>query len=107
LVTACVHDPNVAEAAIAEGITDAISLGRPLIADPDYVNKLKEGNAAKIKKCAKDNACWFGVEFALPARCSVNPEVGRERFNPKYHQLQGFRGKKMYPYLLRERGKGV
>jgi len=107
LITTSVHDPKLAEQAVAEGITDIISLGRPLIADPDFVNKVKEGRIKDIRKCNKDNACWLNFEFGLPGRCTVNPEVGRERFNPKYHQLQGFRGKKMYPYVLRERGKGV
>lgn len=107
IVATSVHSPDLAEQAIAEGWTDIIALGRPLIADPNFVNKVKENRVKDIRKCIKDNACWLNFEFGLPGRCIVNPECGRERFNPEYHQCEGFRGKKMYPYILRERGKGL
>lgn len=105
IITTSIHEPKVAEEAVREGWTDIISLGRPLIADPDYVNKVKENRTKDIRKCVKENYCWLNFEFGLPGRCLVNPEVGRERFNPKYQLIEGFRGKKMAPYIMRERGK--
>ena len=36
-------DPDMALEALENGETDMISLGRPLLADPDYVNKLRSG----------------------------------------------------------------
>ena len=39
-------DPDMALEAIEKGETDMISLGRPLLADPDYVNKLRKRQEA-------------------------------------------------------------
>lgn len=36
-------DPDLASKAIRDGVCDVISLGRPLLAGPDYVNKLRAG----------------------------------------------------------------
>ena len=42
-------NPDMASEAIADGTCDMISLGRPLLADADYVNKLRSGNIARIR----------------------------------------------------------
>ena len=44
-------DPDMALEAVEQGICDMISLGRPLLADPDYVNKLRRGDIADIRPC--------------------------------------------------------
>ena len=82
ILTASVHSPDLAEEALQEGITDMIGLGRPLVADPDIPNKVKEGRVADIVKCKKDNLCWVGFDLCLPGRCSANPELGREKYKP-------------------------
>ena len=43
--------PEIAEEAIQEGYADFICLGRPLIADPNWVNKLLEGRPEDIRPC--------------------------------------------------------
>jgi len=79
-----VHDPDAVDKAIREGMCDMITHGRPLIADPEWVNKVKEGRAGEIVKCKKDYLCVLRLIQGLPSRCSVNPNLGRERYMPEY-----------------------
>ncbi|WP_220184203.1 oxidoreductase [Thermoactinomyces mirandus] len=44
-------NPDMALEAIEDGTCDLISLGRPLLADPEYVNKLRSGKLADIRPC--------------------------------------------------------
>lgn len=83
-----VQDPAMAEEAIQQGKADMISLGRPLIADPEWPNKVKEGRIEEIMKCRLDYHCFYRLRWGLPARCTVNPNVGRERFIAEYSQLK-------------------
>ncbi len=100
--TPSVHSPELAEEAIAKGWTDVIGLGRPLVADPDIPRKVQENRVADINKCKKDNLCWVGFDLCLPGRCSANPELGREKYNPKYILTEGFKGAAMLPYVCRK-----
>lgn len=102
ILTASVHSPDLAEEAVAKGWTDMIGLGRALVADPDLPNKVKEDRVADITKCNKDNLCWVGFDLCLPGRCSQNPQMGREKYNPRYLLTEGFKGAKMLPYVLRK-----
>ncbi|MHC3130283.1 MAG: NADH:flavin oxidoreductase [Candidatus Bathyarchaeota archaeon] len=79
VITPSVHDPFVAERVISEGETDMIALGRQAIADPDWPNKVKEGNVDKIRRCKRDNMCFTTY---LATRCSTNPEIGFEQYQP-------------------------
>ena len=79
-----VHDPEMADDAIKEGMCDMITHGRPLIADPEWANKVKEGRVDEIVKCNRDFLCVKRLTQGLPSRCSVNPDVGRERYMPEY-----------------------
>jgi 2,4-dienoyl-CoA reductase-like NADH-dependent reductase (Old Yellow Enzyme family) len=47
----------VAERIIREGIADYISLSRPLIREPDLVNRWKSGDTGKAR-CLSDNLCY-------------------------------------------------
>lgn len=44
-------DPDMASQAIINGTCDMVSLGRPLLADPDYCNKLRSGRMDEIRPC--------------------------------------------------------
>ena len=81
-----IHDPDMAEAAVRNGSTDMVALGRQLLADPDWANKVKEGKVDSIVKCDRDNKCIMRFFFGLPVRCPLNPNLGRERFMPEYYQ---------------------
>lgn len=72
--------PENAEAAIAAGEADFAGIGRGLIADPEWVNKLRSGNRADIRPCIRCNAmCVGNALFAQALGCAVNPQVGFER----------------------------
>ncbi|MBC3797470.1 FAD-dependent oxidoreductase [Acetobacterium tundrae] len=72
-------DPDIAAEALADGKLDAVGLGRPVLADPDYPNKLKNGDIKDIRPCL---GCHDGcIERKLMGgrgSCSVNPECNRE-----------------------------
>ena len=61
------------------------SLSRALIADPDWPKKAREGRFDEINRCIFCYTCIKSIVFeGKPVRCSRNPEVGWERFLPKY-----------------------
>lgn len=105
VLTPSVHSPLLAEEAVINGWTDMVTLARPLLADPELPNKVNENRVNEINRCKKDSYCWVTELLRLPRRCSVNPELGREKFNPKYQIREGFRGEKMLPHVLREFSK--
>lgn len=77
-----IRSPKQAELQLEDGIQDFISLGRPLIADPHWVNKVSAGNESLIKRCV---CCLYCFESMMHnaykyshGHCSVNPFVGRE-----------------------------
>ena len=71
--------PKMAEEAVARGQADAVGFVRALIADPDMVNKHREGRTAEIRFCAWDNmGCVYRLNQSKPITCVQNPRVGRE-----------------------------
>ena len=72
------HDPRNAARAVAERHGDLVMLARPMLADPDYARKLREGRGDAIVTCDRDNYCMRRMVFGMPVRCSVNPAMGRE-----------------------------
>ncbi|WP_440193209.1 oxidoreductase [Anaerocolumna jejuensis] len=74
-------DPDMALDAVQNGICDVIDLGRPLLADPDYCNKLRSGRSEEIRPCISCQEGCMGrvAEYAL-INCAVNPQAARERF---------------------------
>lgn len=67
--------------ALEGGIIDGIGLGRALLADPDYVNKVKEKKTSDIKPCiACHKGCLEKILTGQKASCAVNPEVLNEGF---------------------------
>ena len=71
-----IKDPESAERILAAGQADFIGLGRSLIADPEWPVKAKKGRLEDIRPCLVCNEYCIGK---VPAACSVNPIVGRER----------------------------
>ena len=96
VITPAIHNPEKAEAAIKEGKTDMVSLCRPLIADPEWVNKVADGEEQKIKKCIRCLACLRRTRKGLGLRCEVNREVGQERYIAKYYRTTAPFRKKYY-----------
>lgn len=74
-------DPDMALEAIENGTTDMISLGRPLLADPDYVNKLRAGKVKDIRPCIScQEGCMGRIQEYSALNCAVNPQACRERY---------------------------
>ncbi len=75
-------DPDMALEAIESGVTDMISMGRPLLADPDYVNKLRAGKVKDIRPCIScHEGCMGRIQEYSMLNCAVNPQACRERYN--------------------------
>jgi len=73
-------NPDMAAQAIADGTCDMISLGRPLLADPDYVNKLRAGKTNLIRPCIScQEGCMGRIQEYSMLNCAVNPQACRER----------------------------
>ena len=81
------HDPETADSALREGKIDMVSLSRALIADPMWAMKAKEGRADDITRCIFCYNCLRTFTSGAGTKCSVNPEVGWERFNREYHPI--------------------
>ena len=74
-----INAPEVAEALIASGAADLVSMARPLLADPDFALKAREGRADEINTCiACNQACLDPIFTERTASCLVNPRAGRE-----------------------------
>ena len=73
-------DPNMAAMAVKDRACDIVSLGRPLLADPDYVNKLKSGKQKSIRPCLScQEGCMGRIQRYSMINCAVNPQCARER----------------------------
>lgn len=71
------RDPAVVEKVLASGDVDIVGMGRGLIADPEWVNKVKNGEEDMLRKCISCNVGCAGNRIGVnrPIRCTVNPAV--------------------------------
>ena len=75
-------NPDIALEAIENGTCDIISLGRPLLADPDYVNKLRSNKLESIRPCIScQEGCMGRIQHYSMLNCAVNPQACREKDN--------------------------
>ncbi len=71
--------PAEADGILERGEADAVTLVRALIADPDWVNKVRDGRAEEIRACTGCNqGCYGNLTQGYPITCVTNPSVGRE-----------------------------
>ena len=74
-------NPELALKAVDDSVCDIISLGRPLLADPDYVNKLRTGKTSDIRPCLScQEGCMGRIQEYSSLNCAVNPQACREIF---------------------------
>jgi len=75
-------EPQLAEQVVANNIGDFVSLGRPLFADPQWINKAVKGDNRKIIKCIGCVNCFMENDrweiFPPQRSCTVNPANLRE-----------------------------
>lgn len=73
-------NPDMASASIENGDCDIVSMGRPLLADPDYVNKLRSNRYDEVRPCIScHEGCMGRIQEYSMINCAVNPQAARER----------------------------
>jgi 2,4-dienoyl-CoA reductase (NADPH2) len=74
-----INDPGQAEALLAAGDADMVSMARPFLADPEWVAKARAGRADEINTCiACNQACLDHTFRKKTASCMVNPRAAHE-----------------------------
>ncbi|TRW47973.1 NADPH-dependent 2,4-dienoyl-CoA reductase [Aliidiomarina halalkaliphila] len=74
-----INTPEIAEDILANNEADMVSMARPFLADPDFVNKAAAGKADRINTCiACNQACLDHVFENKRASCLVNPLAAYE-----------------------------
>ena len=70
-----IREPEVANRILEDGEADLIAIGRGLIADPEWVNKVQFGNTDDINRCISCNNGCTATLGDEPIRCSINPAL--------------------------------
>lgn len=74
-----INTPEVAEQIIADGEADLVSMARPMLADPEFVNKARQGLRKQINVCIGCNqACLDHTFSGRRSSCLVNPQACHE-----------------------------
>jgi 2,4-dienoyl-CoA reductase (NADPH2) len=74
-----INMPGEADALVARGDCDLVSMARPFLADPDFVAKAASGRTDEINTCIACNQACLDHTFANKrATCLVNPRAGYE-----------------------------
>ena len=72
-------NPDMALQSLEDGDCDIISLGRPLLADPDYCRKLRCGKVDEIRPCIScQEGCMGRIQNYSMLNCAVNPQACKE-----------------------------
>ncbi len=79
IATNRINTPEVAEQVLADGMADMVSMARPFLADPEFVNKAAAGQADQINTCIGCNqACLDHTFGGKITSCLVNPRACHE-----------------------------
>ena len=70
-----IREPEVANRILEDEEADLIAIGRGLIADPEWVNKVQFGNTDDINRCISCNNGCTATLGDEPIRCSINPAL--------------------------------
>ena len=71
-----INHPEIAEALIANGEADMVSMARPFLADADFMNKAKADKPEQINTCIGCNQACLDHTFAMKrSTCLVNPRA--------------------------------
>lgn len=71
--------PELAERVLQEGKADFIALGRALLADPEWPNKVMQARGEDVNVCIGDHeGCMEKLTSGEATSCTVNPTVGNE-----------------------------
>lgn len=77
ITTGNIRSPEVAERILADGTADLVGMGRGLIAEPKWVDKVAHGEEDMLRKCISCNigCADHRIGRARPIRCTVNPDL--------------------------------
>ncbi len=79
IATNRINAPETAERLLVAGVADLVSMARPLLADPRWVEKAASARSAEINTCiACNQSCLDKVFAGKRASCLVNPRAARE-----------------------------
>jgi len=79
ITTNRINTPEVAEAVLARGDADMVSMARPFLADAEFVNKAAAGRGDEINTCiACNQACLDQIFSGKLCSCLVNPRACHE-----------------------------
>ena len=72
-------DAEMAERVLESGMADIVALGRPLLADPDWGEKIAAGKGCDIRRCISCNkGCTDAIQNRQFISCVLNAENGCE-----------------------------
>ncbi|EJR0220355.1 NADPH-dependent 2,4-dienoyl-CoA reductase [Raoultella planticola] len=78
-----INDPDVADAILARGDADMVSMARPFLADGEFLSKAQSGRADEINTCIGCNqACLDQIFAGKVTSCLVNPRACHETLMP-------------------------
>lgn len=81
-VVGAIMTPQEAQSIISTGKADMVSLGRPLIADPNWPQKALNGHEDDIVPCIRCLYCYHISTSRKNVGCSVNPRYSMEEYVP-------------------------
>ena len=80
LMAGRVDNPDTALECVQNGVCDIVSLGRPTLADPDIVKKIRADQLSRIRPCIScQEGCMGRIQHYSMINCAVNPQAARER----------------------------
>ena len=83
LYSSRINDGESAERIIRDGIADFVGMGRPFLADPYIVNKIREGKPFnKCQGCSR--GCNEHTYIPTDITCVYNPELGKEYLDVRH-----------------------
>lgn len=87
MISGNIRTPQVAEDIIEKGDADLIVMGRGLIAEPNWVNKVANGQENLLRRCISCNIGCADHRLAKsqPIRCTINPDL---LYEDKYKEKQ-------------------
>ncbi|MBQ1505212.1 MAG: FAD-dependent oxidoreductase [Erysipelotrichales bacterium] len=79
IVAARLNNADLVESVVEEEKADIVAIGRGLIADPLFIEKIQNDDKENIRYCiACNQGCIDRVLGGMPAHCMVNPVAGEE-----------------------------
>ncbi|MFX0075233.1 MAG: NADH:flavin oxidoreductase, partial [Candidatus Hermodarchaeota archaeon] len=72
-----INTPDIAEEILQNNKADLITIGRALLADPEFPKKIKEGRKDDIRICIGCNTCLNQIMTEQQVLCAINPNLTR------------------------------